>query len=427
VDFPSSSTTGVVCEITSQQFWLRTTVRSTAAGPKIAKEKSLPTLFAAQWLLPIAQALTLAVLPVVVETTDGKKLRGEFSGITADKLLITADGSVQELPFNSLLSMENTDYTPKVAPATSVALANGSKIFTGELKLDDDGVLIQPRRQAPLRTAVKQVRWIRFRKSASETDAQWLGLSNVENNRDTLVIRRPGNRLDAQQGIILSVNDTTVDFDLDGTRINAPINQLEGLIFGGKLDIDETPSVRITDVYGSIWSLSQIKSGDGSKPLQIQLDESLQHTLPIEQIARIEWSSGIRMLAEERPTASEFKTYLSTKVAPTLLERFFGPQREGKTDLVFNGGSTLEYRLDPKFKKFAGTVVRGRTSGVTGKLTVNVKLDGEVVWSEELPDTQPRGFELETNGARRVLLEVDLGGDGDVGDTILFLRPRFIK
>ena len=161
--------------------------------------------------------------------------------------------------------------------------------------------------------------------------------------------------------------------------------------------------------------------------MQIQLDESLQHTLPIEQIARIEWSSGIRMLAEERPTASEFKTYLSTKVAPTLLERFFGPQREGKTDLLFNGGSKLEYRLDPNFKKFAGTVVRGRTSGVTGKLTVNVKLDGEVVWSEELPDTQPRGFELETNGARRVLLEVDLGGDGDVGDTILFLRPRFIK
>ena len=387
----------------------------------------MPTLFAAQWLLPIAQALMLAVLPVVVETTDGNKIRGEFSGITSDQLLITADGSVREFPFNTLVSMESSEFTPKVPPATSVALANGSKIFTGDLKFDDDGVLIQPRRQAPLLSPVKKVHSIRFRKSATETDAQWLGLCNVENNRDTLVIRRPGNRLDAQQGIILSVNDTTVEFDLDGTKINAPINQLEGVIFGGKPNIDETPSVRITDVYGSIWSLSQIEAGDGSQPFKVQLDESLQHTLPIEQIARIDWSSGIRMLAEERPTASEFKTYLPTKVDPTLLKSFFGPQREGKTDLLLNGGSTLEYRLDPKFKKVAGGVVRGHTSGVTGKLTVNVKLDGEVVWSEELSDTEPRGFEIETNGARRILLEVDRGGDGDVGDTILFLRPRLIK
>jgi len=387
----------------------------------------LPTLFAAQWLLPIVQALTLAVLPVVVETTDGKKIRGEFSGITDTKLMITADGSVREFPFNNLLSMESTDFTPKVPPATSIALANGSKIFTGDLKLDDDGVLIQPRRQPPLLTAVKKVRWIRFRKSATETDAQWLGLSNVESNRDTLVIRRPGNRLDAQQGIILTINDTTVEFDLDGTRINAPINQLEGLIFGGEPEIDETPSIRITDIYGSTWSLSQIEPGDGSKPFKVQLDESMQHTLPLEQIARIDWSSGIRMLAEERPTASEYKTYLSTKVAPTLLTSFFGPRQEGKNDLLLYGGSTLEYRLDPKFKKVAGTVVRGDTSGVTGKLSVNVKLDGEVVWSEELSDTEPRGFEIETNGARRILLEVDLGGDGDVGDTVLFRRPRLIK
>jgi hypothetical protein len=114
-------------------------------------------------------------------------------------------------------------------------------------------------------------------------------------------------------------------------------------------------------------------------------------------------------------------------VDPTLLNRFFGPKLEANTDLVLNGGSMTEYRLPPQFKKFAGTVQRDQTSGVTGNVTVNIKFDDKVVWSESLEDAEPRGFEIDTNGARRVVLEATLGGDGDVGDTIRFLRPRLLK
>jgi hypothetical protein len=387
----------------------------------------LLNLYAATWLLQIVQAITVAIFPVVVETSDGVKIRGEFSGITADTLLITTDGNVQEFPFNNLASMQRTDFTPKASPATQVALANGSRIYSGDLKIDDNGVLIEPRRQAPLQTPVKKVRSIRFRKASPGTDPQWLGLSNVENSRDTLVIRRPGNRLDPQQGIVLSVNETTVEFDLDGTKIDAPINQLEGVIFGGNQEVDETPPIRITDIYGSNWALAANQPSQGDKPIQIQLDDSLTHAIPIDQIARIDWTSGIRMLAEEKATTSKFETYLSTNVDPTLLNRFFGPELNAKSDLLLNGGAMTEYRLPPQFKKLAGTVLRDRTSGVTGKVTVNIKFDGKVVWSESLSDANPRGFELDTNGARRVILEIDHGGDGDVGDNIRFIRPRLLK
>ena len=47
--------------------------------------------------------------------------------------------------------------------------------------------------------------------------------------------------------------------------------------------------------------------------------------------------------------------------------------------------------------------------------------------SESLEDADPRGFEIDTNGARRVVLEVTFGGDGDVGDNIRFLSPRLLK
>lgn len=387
----------------------------------------MPNLYAAEWLLQIVQVITLAIFPVVVETSDGEKIRGEFKGITAKTLLIATKGSVQEFPFNKLASMQRTGFTPKVPPATQATLSNGSRIYAGDLKFDGKEVQFEPRRQPALQTPAKKIRSIRFRPASADTDALWLGLSNVENNRDLLVIRRPGNRLDPQQGIILAINDTTVKFDLDGTEINAPINQLEGVIFGGSSDVDETPPIRITDIYGSSWALTGIQPSEDNKPIQIQVDETLQHSLPVEQIARIDWTSGIRMLAAEKATASKFTSYVANNVDPTLLNRFFGPKLEANTDLVLNGGSMTEYRLPPQFKKFAGTVQRDQTSGVTGNVTVNIKFDDKVVWSESLEDAEPRGFEIDTNGARRVVLEATLGGDGDVGDTIRFLRPRLLK
>ena len=393
----------------------------------ISEEKSLPNLYAAEWLLQIVQAITLAIFPVVVETSDGERIRGEFEGISADTLLITSNGNVLELPFSKLASMQRTEFTPKVSPAKQAAFTNGSRIYAGELSFDGKEVQLEPRRQSSLRVPVKKIRSIRFRKASADTDPLWLGLSSAENNRDLLVIRRAGNRLDPQKGIILSIDDTTVKFDLDGTEINAPINQLEGVIFGGNNDVDETPPIRITDIYGSNWAFAENQPSDGEKPIEIKLDDSLRHTIPIEQIARIDWTSGIRMLANEKATASKYTSYLSTNVDPTLLDRFFAPKVEAKNDLVLNGGSMIEYRLPPQFKKLAGTVQREHKSGVTGKLTVNIKFDDQVVWSESLEDADPRGFEIDTNGARRVVLEVTFGGDGDVGDNIRFLSPRLLK
>lgn len=387
----------------------------------------MPNLYAAEWLLQLVQAITLAIFPVVVETSDGDKIRGEFKGITAEALLVATNGSIQELPFNKLASLQRTEFTAKVPPAKQVTLSNGSRIFSGELKFDDTGLLIELRRQPALRTPAKKVHTIRFRKSSPETDPQWLGLSNGGNNRDLLVIRRGESRLDPQEGIILSIDDTTVKFDLDGTEIDAPINQLEGLIFGGSQEVDETPPIRITDIYGSSWALMGNEPNQGDKPIKIQLDDTLQHAIPLEQIARIDWTSGIRMLAEEKATASKYSSYVSTNVEQSLVNRFFGPKLNSRTDLVLNGGSMTEYRLPPEFKKFAGTIQRDHTSGVTGKVTVNIKFDDEVVWSESLEDAEPRGFELDTNGARRVALEVDCGGDGDIGDNIRFLSPRLLK
>ena len=129
----------------------------------------------------------------------------------------------------------------------------------------------------------------------------------------------------------------------------------------------------------------------------------------------------------EKPVKSDFQPYLPSQLDPTLLNRFFGPQTDGETDLIMNGGSMIAFRIDPDFQTLAGTVQRNNTDGTPSQLTVNLKLDDKVVWTQSLPDAGARGFEIDVKEARQVVLEVDSGSDGDVGDSVRFSRPRLLK
>lgn len=387
----------------------------------------MPNMYATEWLVQLFGVVVLAVLPVVVETNDGNKIHGELSGFTADALLLNEAGKTTTVPFIDLSSMRPTEADGRVAPQKQVALTNGSRIFVTDLKLNDDGLFIEPRRQDSLLLPINRVRAIRFRRSTAETDAQWLGLVNSEHRGDTLVIRRPGNKLDPQQGVILSITSETVEFNLEGTTVNAPTIQLEGIIFGGSEEINETPSIRVTDIYGSNWAVTGIKPNQEGQPLTMQLDGQTEHAISLDQIARIDWSSGISILAMEKPVTSSFRSYLPTKLDPSLLNRFFGPQSDQESDLIVNSGSMIEFRIGPEYQTVAGTVQRNPSNGKASKLAVNVKLDGKVVWTQTLSDATARGFEIDVNEARRVIFEVENGGDGNLGDTVRFSRPRLLK
>jgi hypothetical protein len=244
---------------------------------------------------------------------------------------------------------------------------------------------------------------------------------------DTLVIRRDGGRLDPQQGVINSVKADSVEFDLDGTVVDAPFDRLEGVIFGGTDPVQSDAAILVSDVFGSSWAVAAIEVSDAEQPLRMQLSPSLQHDLPINQIESIRWSGGVRMLAADEPAERSFEPYLETSVDPALQLAFFAAVAESDTDLRMHGGSTIEYRIEPGYQTFAGSVRRDDRVAKASKLTVRIKLDGEPVWEQELKDREPRGFELPLADARRLTLEVDSGDDGTLGDTVRFTRPRFSK
>ena len=379
------------------------------------------------WIAKAIGGFLLAVLPITVQTNAGKTLSGEFEGFTNDELLLKRSGEISKFKFSDLTSMQVEQAEEQTGPTFQVRMIGGSRILAQDLTLDDNGLVIEPRRQKRLVAPVKRVKSIRFRQPSAGTDAQWLGILERESRGDTLVIRRADNRLDPQQGIVMSMSKDTVVFSLDGTEINAPIERLEGLVFGGSDDITEDAAIQITDVYGSQWAVTELTASAVEQPLQLRLGEQISHELPLSQIVSVRWSSGLAMLAKEAPASSTFKNYLSTNVDSGLLDQFFGPRVLADTDLLMNGGSSVEYRIAPGYRTFSGTVRRDATVGKTGQLTVRVTLDGDTVWEESLENTESRGFELPVENARRLAIEVDSGDDGDLGDRVRISRPRLLK
>jgi hypothetical protein len=242
-----------------------------------------------------------------------------------------------------------------------------------------------------------------------------------------LVIRRAENRLDPQQGIIESISGGLVGFNLDGAPINAPVDRLEGLVFGGTQSLVEDTDVRVTDIYGSTWSVIAIEPSRGDQPLQMRLSSNVVHELPLYQIDSIRWSGGFSLLADEKPAKQSFQPYFQVNVTGGLLEEFFSPQRVGEADLQMFGGSSVEYRIEAGYELVVGSVRREEHVTSAGIVTVQIALDDKIVWTEELLDGEPRGFELPVNQARRLTFVVDSGPDGDLGDTVRIARPRLLK
>jgi hypothetical protein len=384
-------------------------------------------MIATSLLWKLLAAALVSILPVKVQTNSGQAIEGELIEFTSDALKLDQGGKAIEIAFEDVASLIPDDVEPETGPTFRVTLVSGSKIQAQDLRIADGDLVIEPRRQNPLRVSVKQVKAIRFRAASTDTDAAWLGSLDRESRGDSLVIRRPGNKLDSQQGVVVSIQDGKVGFDLDGTVVNAPIDRLEGVVFGSTALMTVNPDIQVVDIWGSQWSAIDIEPSQGGQPLRLRLDQSITHEIPLHQVQSIRWSGGVTFLPAVEPVSESLQTYFQTNVDPNLVASFFGSRAMAEQNLRLFGGSTLEYRVEPGFQTFAGSIQRNAASAGLGSLIARVQLDGKVVWEQTLENSEPKGFELPLGDARRLAIQIDCGSDGDLGDQVLVIRPRLLK
>ena len=372
-------------------------------------------------------SIPIQAAEVVLETAGGETIQGQWAGATDNAVRIDDGDSAREVLVDQLVSLRLAQ-SPGTAtgPSLAVTLVDGTLIMTQDITMDEAEVKIEPRRQEVIRMPIKQVRSIRFRLGTPATDPQWLGLVDQEMRSDLMVIRRGNDQLDPIEGVVVGLDPQNLLFELDGDKIEAPRDRLEGVFFRSTAGTESSPKVKISDVYGSIFHANRLESSDARDAVEIPLAGGVRHSIPIDQIKVIAWSSGRQMLARQVAASSQMVPYLRTGLPENLIKDWFEPTAEGD-DLVAAAGGQIDFRVEEGFQTFAGSVGRDAAVAAGGAVVVRLSVDDEVRWEQTLVDSEPKGFRLPVGGARRVRLEVLAGDDGDVGDQVRFLKPRLLK
>lgn len=385
------------------------------------------TILASSLVWHVVSALLWSVLPVTVQTSAGDSIKGDLNAISDTALVIQQGGKETQIPINELLSLQPSETPDATGPTYRVTLASGSRIAAQEVTTSGNELVIEPRRQPVLRVPIRDVKAIRFRASSPGTDAQWLGVLKSEGTGDSLVIRRPESVLDPQRGIVTGITKDHVIFDLSGDEIKAPLDRLEGIVFGNVTDTSAKAAIQVSDVYGSKWSVMKMDSSQGDQPLQLRLTSSIAHELPLHHIESIRWSTGSMALTTMEVASTNFQPYFQTKLNPELAKSFFSPQSADEANLILYGGSSIEYRVEPGYETLTGSVARSSAIKDASQVKVWIELDGKVVWEQGLLGAAPLGFELPLNNARRLAIHVSSGKDGDLGDTVQISNARVVK
>ena len=200
----------------------------------------------------------------------------------------------------------------------------------------------------------------------------------------------------------------------------------------------------VSDIYGSTWACtallpSRLDRGAADEGIRIQIGPDTIHTIPADLVHSIRWSSGLLMLASADPAETNIRTSFPIQWKNDAALKWFGPKASGASDsnnnldhseqqdLILHGGSSVQYRVDDGYRMFSGVVQRGEQIKKASSVMVRIKLDDRIVWENASSDSNPQGFELELDEARRITLEVDSGLDGDLGTIVRMVRPRLVK
>lgn len=378
-------------------------------------------------------AHTLAQSPIVVTitTSDGKSLRGNLTEITEQGVHFDRAGNINVLPFEEL-SQIRTEQEKQPALPIRVALSGGSQISSTGIEWTGQSVTITPARQSAITVPVEQLRWVRFRAGNSATDPAWLGWLEETRRGDRLVVRRSEKSLDSIEGTALGIDRDSVEFEMRGNRINAPLSKLEGILLSNQTEQAEPPAIRLLDTSGSQWAVESIRMPADAQQVRAQLAGSIEHEIPVEQIREIRFAGGVLSLADAEIAVRSFGSESTKKNRSPLaaeLDNWFSPETADGVVRIHAPGE-IAFRIPEGYESFIVAARRHRAVARFTAVTLEVLLDDEVQWKGVLKDRESLGLELPLAGASQLTLRARPQSESPtaaLGGTVDWFSGRLLK
>ena len=251
-----------------------------------------------------------------------------------ERLVAIADGQIQladsrgtrQIPFGELRELQFPKNShEKTASDFEVRLTDGSRVACQALVSEAGGYQLSLGRDTSIKLAAESVFAVRFGELTDDQSHDWDAMVESVVTGDVLIVRQNNGRLTKIEGIVQSLSETSVAFQLGQQKLDVALSKLAGIRFFASDKAEGDFAGIVSDVHGGRWMASSLRTtGDG---LVIQLRCGQEVTLPVSMIRSIDFSSaGVTYLADVgfiRQTAErlfEFETPIAG------LDRILGPR-----------------------------------------------------------------------------------------------------
>jgi hypothetical protein len=324
-----------------------------------------------------------------------------------------------------------------------VDLIDGSHLAAVDYQSKKGEATIYLRGEQELKLPTSSIVHVRLKEQSEKIAVQWRDVLAAPRAGDVIVIRRD-EAIDYQEGVLGDVSAETVQFMLDGDRVNVKRPRVEGFLYFHK-SAGELPAAvcQVKLHSGSRLQARSVTLRDGQ--LQVVTTAGVTIDVPLEQASELDFSLGkLRYVSDLDPERVEHTPYLHAAGSPPELDRYYEPRFDRSFDgellqlgnqsyakgIALKSRTTLTYRLPGKFSRFEA--IAGIDAAVAPLGHVRLVIRGDEK-SPPLFETEidgndsPKPISVDVSSLKRLVIEVDFGQGGDVADYLDLVEARIIQ
>ncbi len=340
-------------------------------------------------------------------------------------------------PSDAGVGSPQSDATGPVEAGSSgivVRMKDGSSAFPSSISSNGQSVNLQLSHQVAVSVEAIRIDSIQLQPLTKPQQTQWEAILESRLVSDTLVLIRSADSLDKIEGLVGEMGTDSIKFEFGGQSLNAPRARLAGLRFFSPPKSIEAIACVVTDAWGNIWNASKLVSPAGSQLLEVSLAGGGKIQLPIEQIRLLDFSQGSMLYLAELPSLGQGRYGAMELVTPISgSEQLFGAQpvklpKTSGLSLRFLGSGWITYRVPADYSRLAGSVYLAASGHRFTACTVQVKLENDLLWEQQLTDlTQRLDLSISVEAGKRVRLEVIPQAEFPIGDVVVWEDLRLMK
>jgi hypothetical protein len=397
------------------------------------------------WALIFSSVLLAAAPDAEVRTLRGETAKGTLHSVTEAAVVLESSAGRRDFPASDLLSVTiKADGTaPAGVASVWLDLVDGSRLVGSNYSTTQGKAALTNLSGQAIELPTRVIAAVRFKEQSDKIAAQWADIVAAPRAADVIVVRRD-EAIDFQEGIVGDVAAETVQFTLDGDRIDVKRPRVEGLLYfhrgGGELP---KAVCQVVGHDGSRWQARQLALTDGR--LEVTTPAGAKLVQPIEGLQELDFSLGkLRYLSDLEPQSTEHTPYFGIEGKKLESDRYYQPRMDRSFDggplrletathekgIALKSRTRLVYRLPGDFSRFEA--LAGIDAGVAPLGDVKLTIRGDNA-AQPLLEAEIRGgdpplpLSIDIQGQKRLEIEVDFGGGGDVGDYLNLCEARIIQ